>query len=166
VRRSVSLPAALACGLAAASIASPAFVRAATPAPKKPHGGRAHAHAHVASGPKAVTLPDGLKEIDTAVGKGAPAKAGDVVHVHYVGTLMDGLKFDSSRDRNEPFTFNLGAGDVIKGWDEGIVGMRPGGKRTLIVPPDLGYGARGTPGGPIPPNATLRFDVELLSIGG
>ena len=111
------------------------------------------------------TTPSGLQYEDTTVGDGAEAKAGQHVHVHYTGWLyndgVQGAKFDSSRDRNEPFAFSLGAGMVIKGWDEGVAGMKVGGKRTLIIPPQLGYGARGA-GGVIPPNATLKFDVELL----
>jgi len=110
-----------------------------------------------------MSTPDGLKYTDVVVGTGPVAKAGQHVHVHYVGTFPDGRKFDSSRDRNEPFTFTLGAGEVIKGWDEGVAGMRVGGRRKLVVPPQLGYGARGA-GGVIPPNATLDFDVELLGI--
>ena len=110
-----------------------------------------------------VSLPDGLRYIDLKVGHGAVAQSGDHVSVHYVGTLTDGKKFDSSRDRGQPFTFTLGAGEVIKGWDQGVAGMHVGGMRRLIIPPDLGYGERGA-GGVIPPNATLHFDVELLDV--
>ena len=109
------------------------------------------------------STPSGLQYRDDQVGTGAEAKAGDHAVVHYTGRLADGKKFDSSRDRNEPFEFALGAGMVIRGWDEGVQGMRVGGKRTLVIPPDLGYGARGA-GGVIPPNATLTFDVELLEL--
>ena len=109
--------------------------------------------------------PAGLVKEDIKVGTGPEAKAGDRVSVHYTGTLTDGTKFDSSRDRNEPFEFALGAGQVIKGWDQGVVGMRKGGKRKLTIPSELGYGASGSPP-KIPPNATLVFDVELLSING
>jgi FKBP-type peptidyl-prolyl cis-trans isomerase FkpA len=112
-----------------------------------------------------ITTPSGLQYEDTTVGGGAEAKPGQQVHVHYTGWLYNngqqGAKFDSSVDRNDPFAFTLGAGMVIKGWDEGVAGMKTGGKRTLIIPPQLGYGARGA-GGVIPPNATLKFDVELL----
>lgn len=110
-----------------------------------------------------VTTPSGLKYIDLVPGTGATPKTGQTVIVHYTGTLEDGTKFDSSRDRNQPFSFPLGRGQVIKGWDEGIADMRVGGRRKLIIPPALGYGARGA-GGVIPPNATLIFDVELLRI--
>ena len=113
--------------------------------------------------PTEVTLADGLKYTDEQVGTGAEAQAGKTAVVHYTGWLLDGTKFDSSRDRNQPFSFPIGAGRVIKGWDEGVAGMKVGGKRTLIIPPELGYGARGA-GGVIPPNATLKFEVELLDV--
>jgi FKBP-type peptidyl-prolyl cis-trans isomerase len=106
----------------------------------------------------------GLKYEDTVVGNGATAAAGQNVSVHYTGWLTDGRKFDSSKDRNDPFEFKLGAGQVIRGWDEGVQGMKIGGTRKLTIPPQLGYGARGA-GGVIPPNATLVFEVELLGIG-
>lgn len=108
------------------------------------------------------TSPSGLQYRDDAVGEGREAKAGDTVSVHYTGTLQDGSKFDSSRDRGQPLQFPLGAGHVIKGWDEGVAGMKPGGRRTLVIPPELGYGSRGI--GPIPPNSTLVFDVELVDV--
>jgi FKBP-type peptidyl-prolyl cis-trans isomerase FkpA len=112
-------------------------------------------------------LPSGLKYTDTTVGTGTEATKGKKVSVHYTGWLYNnatkGAKFDSSLDRGQPFAFALGAGQVIRGWDEGVAGMKIGGKRTLIIPPDLGYGARGA-GGAIPPNATLMFDVELLKV--
>ena len=110
-----------------------------------------------------VTLPSGLKVEDIVVGTGAQPKTGQTVSVHYTGTLTDGKKFDSSRDRNQPFSFVLGTGQVIKGWDEGVATMKVGGKRKLTIPPELGYGARGA-GGVIPPNATLVFDVELMEV--
>ena len=114
------------------------------------------------------TTASGLQYIDTHEGSGDVANAGQHVTVHYTGWLFkdgeQGAKFDSSRDRNDPFDFPLGGGYVIQGWDEGVQGMKVGGQRTLIIPPELGYGARGA-GGVIPPNATLKFDVELLAIG-
>ena len=111
-----------------------------------------------------MTTASGLKYQDITVGTGQEAKTGDTVSVHYSGYLTDGTKFDSSVDRGEPFQFTVGAGNVIAGWDEGLVGMRVGGVRQLTIPPDLGYGAAGAGGGTIPPNATLIFDVELISI--
>lgn len=110
------------------------------------------------------TTLSGLKYDDLQEGTGAAAKAGDSVSVHYTGWLTDGTKFDSSHDRKSPFSFKLGAGRVIKGWDEGVAGMKVGGKRKLTIPSELGYGARGA-GGVIPPNAELVFEVDLLKIG-
>ena len=114
-----------------------------------------------------ITTPSGLQYDDTQIGSGDEAKAGQSVTVHYTGWLyndgVQGKKFDSSKDRGDPFVFSLGAGMVIKGWDEGVAGMKIGGARTLIIPAALGYGARGA-GGAIPPNATLKFDVELLGV--
>lgn len=110
------------------------------------------------------TTPSGLQYRDDVQGTGAEAKAGQHVMVHYTGTLQDGKKFDSSRDRGQPFHFALGAGSVIRGWDEGVAGMKVGGRRTLVIPPELGYGQRAI--GPIPPNSTLVFDVELLDVHG
>ncbi len=107
----------------------------------------------------------GLKYEDLEEGDGEMAVAGHRVSVHYTGWLLEGDKFDSSLDRNQPFDFTLGKGMVIRGWDEGVAGMRVGGKRRLTIPPQLGYGSRGA-GGVIPPNATLVFDVELLAIAG
>jgi len=113
------------------------------------------------------TTPSGLQYEDTVVGSGAEAVMGNFVAVHYTGWLFDngvaGTKFDSSKDRGQPFRFPLGGGQVIRGWDEGVAGMKVGGTRRLVIPPALGYGARGA-GGVIPPNATLLFDVELLGV--
>lgn len=112
---------------------------------------------------KEITTESGLKYIDLKAGTGKSPQKGDVVVVHYTGTLTNGKKFDSSVDRGKPYEFKIGVGQVIKGWDEGVMSMKVGGKRKLIIPPELGYGARGA-GGIIPPNATLIFDVELLDI--
>ena len=111
-----------------------------------------------------VTTKSGLKYIDIKVGDGKVAKAGDKVVVHYTGRLKDGKKFDSSVDRNEPFEFPLGARKVIKGWDEGVAGMKEGGKRKLIIPPELAYGNRDVGNGLIPANSTLIFEVELIKV--
>ncbi len=110
-----------------------------------------------------VTTQSGLKYIDTVVGSGAQPQAGQTAVVHYTGWLLDGKKFDSSKDRGQPFSFPVGRGRVIKGWDEGVATMRVGGTRRLTIPPQLGYGAQGA-GGAIPPNATLTFEVELLEV--
>ena len=117
-----------------------------------------------------ITTDSGLQYEDTIAGDGPEAQAGQHVKVHYTGWLHDpaatggrGRKFDSSKDRNDPFRFGLGAGQVIRGWDEGVQGMKVGGTRVLLIPPQLGYGARGA-GGVIPPNATLVFEVELLAV--
>lgn len=114
-----------------------------------------------------ITTPSGLQYEDTVVGTGAAAQAGQHVTVHYTGWLYEngtaGRKFDSSKDRRDPFRFDLGAGMVIRGWDEGVQGMQVGGTRRLVIPPQLGYGSRGA-GGVIPPNATLLFEVELLGV--
>jgi FKBP-type peptidyl-prolyl cis-trans isomerase len=121
------------------------------------------------SAPSKVTGPgvktdDGLQYWDIRVGTGQTAKEGNHVRVHYTGWLTNGKKFDSSVDAGSPFDFTIGNGEVIKGWEEGVTGMRVGGKRQLRIPPSLGYGAQGTPGGPIPPNATLIFDIKLLGV--
>jgi peptidylprolyl isomerase len=114
-----------------------------------------------------VTMPSGLRYIDVKLGTGASPRTGQTCVMHYTGWLYEngkkGAKFDSSVDRGEPFEFKIGMGQVIRGWDEGVATMKVGGKRTLIIPPELGYGARGA-GGVIPPNATLLFDVELLAV--
>ncbi|WP_414565707.1 MULTISPECIES: FKBP-type peptidyl-prolyl cis-trans isomerase [unclassified Anabaena] len=110
-----------------------------------------------------VTNPSGLKYVEIEEGTGATPEPGQTVVVHYTGTLEDGTQFDSSRDRKQPFSFKIGVGQVIQGWDEGLSTMKVGGRRQLIIPSELGYGSRGA-GGVIPPNATLLFDVELLDI--
>jgi FKBP-type peptidyl-prolyl cis-trans isomerase len=114
-------------------------------------------------GGQAVTTESGLQYVDLVVGTGRQAELGDTATVHYTGWLANGTKFDSSLDRKQPFSFRVGAGQVIKGWDEGVRTMKMGGKRKLIIPPDLAYGSRGA-GSVIPPNATLTFEVELLDL--
>lgn len=111
-----------------------------------------------------VKMDNGLEMQDVIVGAGQEAKSGDMLAAHYTGTLTDGTKFDSSYDRGQPFAFVLGAGKVIKGWDIGLVGMRVGGKRKLIIPPELGYGDRDVGNGIIPSNSTLYFDIELIGM--
>ncbi|MBO0860707.1 MAG: FKBP-type peptidyl-prolyl cis-trans isomerase [Chloracidobacterium sp.] len=113
-------------------------------------------------GPKAVTTPSGLRYEDIVAGTGASPQPGQEVTVHYTGTLDTGAKFESSLDRGEPIKFKIGVGKVIQGWDEGLMTMKVGGKRKLVIPPQLGYGARRM--GPIPPNSTLVFEVELLGV--
>ena len=113
---------------------------------------------------KSMTTASGLQIEILQEGSGEEAKAGNTVAVHYTGWLTDGTKFDSSVDRGQPFSFPLDAGRVIKGWDEGVAGMKIGEKRKLTIPPSLGYGVTGTPGGPIPPNAVLVFEVELMDV--
>ncbi len=118
--------------------------------------------ASVSPAPAAATSPGELVSTDEVVGTGDEAVSGKTVSVNYIGTLANGTKFDSSYDRNQPFDFQLGAGQVIKGWDQGVVGMKVGGKRKLVIPPSLGYGAQAN--GSIPANSTLTFEVELLSV--
>jgi FKBP-type peptidyl-prolyl cis-trans isomerase len=151
VRREVSLKAPLLLLLVSGLLLAGLACSQTTPAPQS------------AGAAKEITMPDGLKYTDDTIGTGAEAQPGKTVFVHYTGWLLDGTKFDSSKDRGQPFSFPLGGGRVIKGWDEGVAGMRVGGKRTLVIPPDLGYGARGA-GNVIPPNATLKFEVELLDV--
>ena len=140
-------------GAAAPAPATPAPAEAAKPAEPAP--------TKTAPAAKTITTASGLKYQDLLEGKGPSPKPGSHVMVHYTGWLTNGTKFDSSLDRNQPFAFTLGRGEVIKGWDEGVATMRVGGKRKLTIPPGLGYGSRGA-GGVIPPNATLIFEVELL----
>ena len=112
-----------------------------------------------------ITMESGLKYTDEVVGNGASPEKGNRVTVHYTGTLEDGTKFDSSVDRGEPFSFNIGIGQVIQGWDQGVISMKEGGRRRLVIPAELAYGKRGA-GNVIPPNATLVFDVELIKVHG
>ncbi|MFA5033988.1 MAG: FKBP-type peptidyl-prolyl cis-trans isomerase [bacterium] len=118
---------------------------------------------HKEVGGKVITMKSGLKCRDIKIGKGKVAKRGSRITVHYTGWLLDGTKFDSSKDRRSPFTFVVGAGQVIKGWEQGVIGMKEGGKRKLMIPPELGYGEKGA-GSFIPPNSELIFDVELLKV--
>lgn len=135
----------------------------AKPAEAKPEEAKPAEQKPTTEGGKVVETPSGLKYEDVVVGTGASPVAGRPVVVHYRGTLTTGKEFDSSYGRNQPFVFTIGVGQVIKGWDEGVMSMKVGGKRKLTIPPQLGYGARGA-GGVIPPNATLLFDVELLEV--
>jgi FKBP-type peptidyl-prolyl cis-trans isomerase FkpA len=152
--------------------ARPAQPAASAPAPAaKPAAAASKESANVEAARKlgtasenpVVATASGLEYIDVKVGAGAEAKAGQMVSVHYTGWLVNGTKFDSSVDRGQPFKFPLGGGRVIKGWDEGVAGMKVGGVRKLIIPSDLGYGSSGA-GGVIPPNATLVFEVQLLGV--
>jgi peptidylprolyl isomerase len=148
----------------AAMVAPPVETLVADAASLKPPAPTAKPAPTVMKDKKAMmTTSSGLQYVDTVEGKGAAPTKGQTVTVHYTGTLQDGTKFDSSRDRSDPFKFKIGVGQVIKGWDEGVATMKVGGRRQLVIPPDLGYGARGI--GPIPPNSTLLFDVELLGVG-
>jgi FKBP-type peptidyl-prolyl cis-trans isomerase len=151
-------------------IAAIAIILTATSVSLFAQQGAAHKAADAnTNAPTKVTGPgvktdSGLQYWDIRVGNAETAKEGSHVRVHYTGWLTNGKKFDSSVDAGKPFDFTIGNGEVIKGWEEGVAGMRVGGKRQLRIPPDLGYGAEGTPDGPIPPNATLIFDVQLLAV--
>jgi FKBP-type peptidyl-prolyl cis-trans isomerase FkpA len=112
---------------------------------------------------KEVVTPSGVKYVDLRIGQGGEAANGKIVEVHYTGWLENGTKFDSSRDRDRPFTFRLGTGDALKGWDEGLLGMKVGGKRKLVIPPELGFGKQGV-GSVVPPNAVLLYEFELLAV--
>ena len=140
-----------------------ANLTATTPAPTSVTKNQTLIASNTMSDPNVITNPSGLKYIELEEGTGATPKPGQKVEVHYTGTLENGTKFDSSRDRGKPFEFNIGTGQVIKGWDEGLSTMKVGGRRQLIIPAELGYGSRGARG-MIPPNATLLFDVELLGV--
>ncbi|MEA2692594.1 MAG: FKBP-type peptidyl-prolyl cis-trans isomerase FkpA [Acidobacteriota bacterium] len=144
--------------LTALPLAGPVLAQAPKDQPKE----KAAMEKPAAEGKEVVT-PSGLRYTDIKVGEGEEAKPGQAVTVHYTGRLTDGTKFDSSLDRKQPFSFKLGAGQVIQGWDQGVAGMKVGGKRKLTIPPGLGYGTQSV-GGVIPPNSTLVFDVELLGV--
>ena len=163
--RSLAFVVLAACGGSAAqSGASDAPTNALTPAPQSnAEQPLAAVDAGPPPGEPGAVVPGKVTIVDNVVGTGATAKTGDRVGVHYTGTLTDGTVFDSSRTRGTPFEFRLGSGQVIPGWEQGIAGMKIGGRRTLTIPPDLAYGARGA-GGVVPPNAVLVFDVELLSL--
>jgi FKBP-type peptidyl-prolyl cis-trans isomerase len=135
--------------------AGPFLLPAAATQDKKPA-------ASPAAAPEKVT-PSGVRYLDLQLGQGDEAQLGKIVEVHYVGWLEDGTRFDASRDREHPFTFRLGAGDVIKGWDEGLLGMKVGGKRRLTIPPELGFGKQGV-GGVVPPSSVLHYELELLGV--
>ena len=152
------------CGWCLCLLVSAAGCRDKVPEPEPPPKPAKVVEEPAAAAPAASSAP--VKELvkeELAPGKGAAAKTGDTVKVHYTGTLLSGKKFDSSVDRNEPFEFKLGAGGVIRGWDEGVVGMKVGGKRKLTIPYDMAYGVEGRPP-TIPPKATLVFEIELLAI--